>query len=106
MYCSRHLFIATALAVLSCGSAAVAAELKQVATIPIPGEPLISYDISYVDQKNQKLYLADRSNKGVDVFDIKNNKFAVRIEGFVGADLKPDGKVNSNKSGPDGVIVI
>jgi DNA-binding beta-propeller fold protein YncE len=67
---------------------------------------LISFDISYVDQAGQKLYLADRSNKGVDIFDIKNNKFIGRAEGFVGAVLKPDGKVNSNKSGPDGVIVI
>src|SRR4051812_26251397 len=102
----RHLHITTVLVVLSFSGAAGAAELRQVATIPIPGEPLISYDISYIDQKAQKLYLADRSNKGVDVFDIRDNKFSGRAEGFLGAVLKPDGKVNSNKSGPDGVIVI
>ncbi len=103
---ARQFFVATSLAVLGCATAASAADLKQIATIPVPGEPLISYDISSVDQKAQKLYLADRSNKGVDVYDIQNNKFIGRIEGFVGAVLKPDGKVNSNKSGPDGVIVI
>jgi DNA-binding beta-propeller fold protein YncE len=99
-------FFGAAVAVLICGGAAGAAELKQIATIPVPGEPLISFDISYVDQKNQKLYLADRSNKGVDIYDTKANKYIGRAEGFIGAVLKPDGKVNSNKSGPDGVIAI
>src|SRR3954466_306555 len=102
----RHLYISTVLVGLSFSGAASAADLKQVATIPIPGEPLISYDISYIDQAGQKLYLADRSNKGVDVYDLAANKFAGRVSGFVGAVLKPDGKVNSDKSGPDGVIVI
>jgi len=95
-----------AVAVMSCAGVASAAELKQIATIPVPGAPLISFDISNVDQKNQKLYLADRSNKGVDIYDTKTNKYVGRAEGFIGAVLKPDGKVNSNKSGPDGVIVI
>jgi DNA-binding beta-propeller fold protein YncE len=103
---SRRFGIAAILVALSFCTAAAAAELKQIATIPIPGEPLISYDISYIDQTGQKLYLADRSNKGVDVYDLRANKFAGRIEGFVGAVLRPDGRVNSNKSGPDGVVVI
>ncbi len=103
---SRNFLITTALAVVTYGTAAYAAELKQVATIPVPGEPLVSFDISYVDQASQRYYLADRSNKAVDIFDVKDNKYIGRIGGFVGAVLKPDGKVNSNKSGPDGVIAI
>jgi DNA-binding beta-propeller fold protein YncE len=103
---SKSRYYVMAMALASSCVAAHAGELKQVATIPIPGEPLISYDISYIDQKAQKLYLADRSNKGVDIFDIRGNKFAGRAEGFLGAVLKADGKVNSNKSGPDGVIAI
>ncbi|MEA2976387.1 MAG: hypothetical protein QOF19_1907 [Alphaproteobacteria bacterium] len=102
----RNLLLATAVAAVTYGSSAYAAELKQIATIPVPGEPLISFDISYVDQKTQRYYLADRSNKGVDIFDLKTNKYVGRVEGFLGAVLKPDGKVNSNKSGPDGVIAF
>jgi hypothetical protein len=84
--CNQRRFVITAaLCVLSFCGAAAAAELKQVATIPIPGEPLISYEISYIDQAGQKLYLADRSNKGVDVYDLAANKFAGRVEGFIGA---------------------
>ena len=44
-------------------------------TIPIPptaanvGQNFYSYDISFVDQKTQTYYLADRSNVVVDVID-------------------------------------
>jgi DNA-binding beta-propeller fold protein YncE len=101
---ARKFFIATALAALG-GGVAAAAELKQVATIPVPGEPLISFDISAVDQKTQRLYLADRSNKGIDVFDIRARTFVGRVEGFLGVVMK-DGKPSSSKSGPDGVMVV
>jgi DNA-binding beta-propeller fold protein YncE len=104
---ARNLLMTTALAVVTYGSYAYAAELKQIATIPMPGEPLVSFDISYVDQKTQRYYLADRSNKAIDIFDVKDNKYIGRVGGFVGAVMKADGKsVNSNKSGPDGVIAI
>lgn len=86
--------------------AAGAAELKQIATIPMPGEALTSYDISFVNQKTEQYFLADRSNKAIDIFDVKDNKYVGRVTGFVGPVLKPDGKVNSNKSGPDGVLAF
>jgi DNA-binding beta-propeller fold protein YncE len=103
---SRSLLMATAVAVVSYGTSAFAAELKQIAMIPMPGEPLVSFDISYVDQKTQRHFFADRSNKSVDIFDVKDNKFVGRVGGFVGTVMKADGKVNSNKSGPDGVIAF
>jgi DNA-binding beta-propeller fold protein YncE len=85
---------------------AQASELKQVATIAIPDAPLASFDISAIDQATQRLYLADRSNKGIDIFDLRTNAHVGRIGGFVGAVTDTAGKVSSNKSGPDGVIVI
>jgi DNA-binding beta-propeller fold protein YncE len=94
------------MAVMSYGASAFAAELKQIATIPVPGEPLVSFDISFVDPASQRYYLADRSNKAIDIFDVKDNKFIGRVGGFVGTVMKADGKVNSNKSGPDGVIAF
>jgi hypothetical protein len=52
--------------------------VKLLDTIPIPPTPgnttagkLYSFDISWVDQTTQTLYVADRSNKVVDVFDDK-----------------------------------
>src|SRR5689334_12297570 len=85
--------------VLAAGAAG-AADLKQIATIAVPGTPIDSFDIGFVDQKTQRYYLADRTNKGLDIIDAKTNKFLARVPGFVGAM-----KSNDN-SGPDGVVII
>ncbi len=103
---TRNILGAAAIALGFVGTA-TAAELKLIASIPIPGEPLVSFDISYVDQKTQRYYLADRNNKAIDIVDAKDNKWIGRITGFVGAVMKSDGKsVNTSKSGPDGVLAV
>lgn len=84
--------------------AAGAAELKKVGEIAVEGDKLSSFDISFVDQKTQRYYLADRTNKGVDVIDAKTNKYIGRIGGMVGAVMKGD-KVDNDASGPNGVVV-
>lgn len=98
---------AAAIAILAAFSAngAKAGDLKQIATIAVPGDALISFDIGFVDSKAHRYYLADRSNKGVDIFNTDTNTFVTRLPGFVGAVVEK-GKINSDKSGPDGVIVI
>jgi DNA-binding beta-propeller fold protein YncE len=89
------------------GGVAGAAELAKIAEIPIPGEPLTSFDISFIDQKSQRYYFADRSNKAIDIFDAKASKFIGRVAGFVGAVPKDDGTCcNNARSGPNGVIVV
>ncbi len=104
---SLKVFMATAVAIMALVGVAGAADLKKIAEIPIPGEKLVSFDISYVDQKTQRLYFADRSNKSVDIFDAKTNKFIGRVGGFVGAVMKADGTCcNNAKSGPNGVLAI
>jgi DNA-binding beta-propeller fold protein YncE len=102
---SRKVLMASALAAMTFAGAAAAAELKKIAEIPIPGVPLESFDISFVDQKSQRYYLADRSNKSLDVFDAKDNKFIGRVGGFIGP-VMVNGKVNNDKSGPDGVVIV
>ena len=99
------LLMATALAAATLAGTAAAAELKKIAEIAIPGVPLEVFDISFVDQKTQRYYLADRSNKAIDVFDAKDNKFIGRAEGFIGATVV-NGKVDNSVSGPNGVMVI
>ncbi|HEX4766624.1 MAG TPA: hypothetical protein VH414_10160 [Lichenihabitans sp.] len=83
---------------------AAATELKQVGTIEIPGQPMTSFDISFIDQATGRYYFADRSNKAVDIFDTKTERFIGRADGFVGAIMKDGGKVNTHVSGPDGVL--
>src|SRR5258708_2208879 len=92
------LFLATALAATTLLGAAHAAELKQVGTIAVPGTPLDNFDISFIDNKTNRLYFADRSNASIDVFDVKTGKMVARIGGFVGA------KAKTADSGPDGVL--
>jgi DNA-binding beta-propeller fold protein YncE len=92
-------FVAAALAVAFAGSAG-AKELKQIGTIKMPGATLESFDIGWVDQGTNKYFLADRSNKSVDVIDAKTDKYLTRITGFVGDGPK------GNLSGPNGVVAI
>src|SRR5579864_3418030 len=97
--------VATAFAASAVVGIAGAAEMKKIAEISVPGEPLASFDISFLDQASQRFFLADRSNKAVDVFDAKTNKFIGRAAGFVGAFIK-DGRVDNAHSGPNGVLAF
>ena len=67
---------------------------------------LYSFDISFVDQETQTYYLADRSNKAVDVVDAKTGKFVRQIQaGFAG--FTPCGFPGAGANdcaGPDGVV--
>jgi hypothetical protein len=72
--------------------------------VQIPGQPLRSYDISWVNPDRAEYYLADRSNAGVDIVDTQHNTFKRRLGGFVGVILNANGTVNNNLSGPDGVV--
>jgi len=97
---------AAAIALGSIGSAeAGTTKLKQIGTISNPAGPIDGFDISFVDQKTQRYYLADRSNKSVDVFDAKTDKFIGGVPGFIGVTMK-NGKPDNDTSGPDGVVVI
>jgi len=79
-------------------NAALGAGTQLVQIIPIPGVPLASYDISWVDPTRHHYYLADRSNAGVDIFDTRTNEFVGRVGGFVGFTGSND------TSGPDGLV--
>jgi hypothetical protein len=76
------------------------ATFSRITTIQVPGNALKSFDISWVDRASQRYYLADRSNKGVDIFNAEDSTFVGRIEGFVGPSTSND------TAGPNGVVVI
>jgi hypothetical protein len=79
-------------------------QTKCLTAIQIPGNPLRSFDISWVNPAVSEYYLADRSNAGIDIIDTANLRFKRTIGGFVGIVLNPNNTVNNNKSGPDGVV--
>jgi len=80
-------------------------QTKCLTAIVIPGNPLQSFDISWVDSDRAEYYLADRANRGVDIIDTAQNKFKKTIGGFVGIVLNTaKTAVDNNHSGPDGVV--
>jgi hypothetical protein len=66
---------------------------------------LYSFDISWVDQATQTYYLADRSNKTVDVVDAKTLKLTHQVtggfRGFTACAVQPAGA--NDCAGPNGV---
>jgi hypothetical protein len=69
-------------------------------TVAIPGNPLTSFDISWVDPYIHSYFLADRSNKAIDVIDTRTLTVRQIMPGFAGF------TGNNNTSGPDGVLTI
>jgi hypothetical protein len=81
------------------------AQTKCVTAITIPGNPLTSFDISWVNPNRAEYYLGDRSNKGITIIDTQHLKFKRTIPGFKGIVLNKTGTaVDNNHSGPDGVV--
>ena len=79
-------------------SSAFGAGTKLVQMLPVPGNPLASYDISWVDPTRHHYYVSDRSNAGVDIYDTRTNEFVGRVGGFAGFTGSND------TSGPDGLV--
>jgi len=78
-------------------------QTKCVTGVFIPGNPLRSFDISWVNPQRQEYYLGDRSNAGIDIVDTHALKWKRTLGGFVGIVLNTKGAVDNNHSGPDGV---
>src|SRR5438309_4663223 len=77
--------------------------VKLIGVIAIPGNPILSSDIAWVDSGTKRFYLADRSNFGIDIIDAESNLFVGRITGFAGpGNATPP---PPNGQGPNGVLV-
>ena len=78
-------------------------QTKCLTAVQIPGSPLRSFDISFVNPHRAEYYFADRSNAAVQVIDTEHLTWKRSLGGFVGI-LPKTGAVNNNISGPDGVV--
>jgi hypothetical protein len=69
--------------------------------ITLPGgQKITSFDIGFVDPRIGNYFLADRTNKSIDIIDTSTNTVAAQYQdNFAGA------TGNNNTSGPDGVLV-
>lgn len=69
---------------------AQAAEYHLIKTIQVPGQPIKVVDFSTLNQETGMMYVTDRSNRGVDVFDTNTDTFVRRYGGFRGVYNKPE----------------
>src|SRR3981081_1218995 len=79
-------------------------QTKCLTAVQIPGNPLRSFDISFVNPHRAEFYFADRSNAAIQVIDTHHLTWKRSLGGFVGVKLNAAGNVNNNISGPDGVV--
>jgi hypothetical protein len=76
--------------------------------IPVPADTTVnnqggaftSFDISFADSVTGNIFIADRSNAGVDIFSGSSLTFLGRATGFTGQ------KATTSTSGPDGVLTV
>jgi hypothetical protein len=73
--------------------------------IVVPGNPITSADISWVDPGTERYYFADRSNFGVDVIDADRDVWVGRVAGMAGPLPSGGGTSTTNGPGPNGVVV-
>jgi hypothetical protein len=85
------------LALAGPGSAAIG----RVATLEVPGRPLDSFDIGFVNARGVYA-LSDRSNAGLDFFDAASGRFLGRATGFVGYSKS----AGFDAAGPNGVVAV
>jgi len=79
--------------------------VRLLGVIPVPGNPIMSTDISWVDPGTERFYLADRSNFGVDIIDAEDNFYVGRVDGMAGPKPSGGGTSTTNGPGPNGVLV-
>ena len=87
-----------------CTGAPTNTQTQCLTAVQIPNNPLLSFDISWVNPKRAEMYFADRSNNAVEVIDTETLQWKRRLGGFVGVVRNPNGTVNNSVSGPDGVV--
>jgi hypothetical protein len=93
-------FLTLSLTALPAAAAQVpSSAVVKIAKIGIPGKPMRSFDISWVDAPTARYYLADRSNASIDIVDTTTNTFVGQIGGFAGP------STSSKTAGPDGIVV-
>jgi hypothetical protein len=81
------------------------APVSLLGVISVPGNPITSADISWVDPGTERYYFADRSNAGVDIIDAEKDVWVGRVAGMAGALPSGGGTSATNGPGPNGVVV-
>jgi hypothetical protein len=79
--------------------------LALIGAVPVPGNPIVSADIAWVDSGTEAYYVADRSNAGVDIINVETGFYEARVAGMAGVVASQNGSAATNGPGPNGVLV-
>ncbi|MGH7877665.1 MAG: hypothetical protein ACRENM_08335, partial [Candidatus Dormibacteraceae bacterium] len=77
--------------------------LTRIKTISLPGNPLVKFDIGWVDEGTRSYFLADRSNARIAVIDVDRNEYSHALGAGLFAGVPP---VGGATAGPNGVLVL
>jgi hypothetical protein len=109
----RTLLAGVAMAAIAGPAAAQVDNTNPILVPVLPGDPLVNpsgrftaFDISFADSVTGDIFIADRSNAGVDIFSGSGLTQIGRAAGFAGVQPPPPAAPNNSISGPDGVLTV
>jgi hypothetical protein len=109
----RTLLAGVAMAAIAGPAAAQVDNTNPILVPVVPGDQFVNpsgrftaFDISFADSVTGDIFIADRSNAGVDIFSGSGLTQIGRAAGFVGVQPPPPAAPNNDISGPDGVLTV
>jgi hypothetical protein len=82
------------------------APVEILCAMTVSGNPLTNVAKGWFSHKQNAYYIADQSNRGVDVIDLKSYAYADRIPGFVGVPTAAaGGTATTNGQGPNSMAL-
>jgi hypothetical protein len=81
------------------------APVQILCAMTVPDNPLTNVAKGWFSNERNALYIADQSNRGVDVIDLKSYAYAGRVTGFVGVAGAGGGTAATNGQGPNSMAL-
>jgi len=81
------------------------APVQILCAMTVPGNPLTNVAKGWFSHPRNALYIADQSNRGVDVIDLRSYSYAGRVTGFVGVATTGGGTATTNGQGPNSMAL-
>ena len=78
-------------------------QLRRLTVVELPGNPLLKFDIGWVDEATRRYYLADRSNSRIAVLDVDSLNYVAGLGEGIFTGVPAAGGATA---GPNGVLVL
>jgi hypothetical protein len=81
------------------------APVQILCAITVPDNPITNVAKGWFSNVHNAVYIADQSNKGVDVIDLRRYEYLGRVTGFVGVATAGGGTATTNGQGPNSMVL-